>query len=367
MLRLWIEELYLVGVEIQPHHIADLESLLWIGQHVDVGLADAHVHQIIATQRLNDVDLADDALITESYVLGTDAHDDCTLPGGLHAPVSRHYHVEPLPAGVVIAIFADNLHLQEIHRRVTHKAGNKECAWPVVQFIGSSIGLQAAILHDGNAVSHGHGFHLVVGDVDGGYAQFHLQAFDFTAHRQAQTSVQVRERLVEQEQVGLLDQRPPQSHALLLAARKLCWLAVHQVPDAHHISHPLRVLLHLLFRDLLKLERIADVLKDGHVGVEGVTLKNHADVAVLGRKMVHYLPVELNDAFRRFVNARYHQQCGGFPTSRGSQESDKLTIPNLQIDVVGSHHIAPALSEILKLYSHNSLLNLMSLGRAETG
>jgi hypothetical protein len=42
-------------------------------------------------------------------------------------------------------------------------------------------------------------------------------------------TIEARERLIEQEQPSVPSQRPPQAHALLLAAGKLPWLAIHQV------------------------------------------------------------------------------------------------------------------------------------------
>ena len=52
-------------------------------------------------------------------------------------------------------------------------------------------------------VTHGHRFHLVVGDVHGGNAETALQFGDLAAGLHAQLGIQVGQRLVHQEDLGL--------------------------------------------------------------------------------------------------------------------------------------------------------------------
>ena len=54
--------------------------------------------------------------------------------------------------------------------------------------------------------------------------------------RAAQRGVEVGERLVEQEDERLLDERPAERDALLLAARQLARLALEQVGDVEHLG-----------------------------------------------------------------------------------------------------------------------------------
>ena len=67
---------------------------------------------------------------------------------------------------------------------------------------------------------------LVVGDVDGRVAVFVVQAAHLEAHLLAQVGVEVGQRLVEQQRLGLDDQRAGQRHALLLAAGQLARIAL---------------------------------------------------------------------------------------------------------------------------------------------
>jgi hypothetical protein len=64
-----------------------------------------------------------------------------------------------------------------------------------------------------------------VGDEDEGDAE-PLQRLQLLLHLLAQLQVERAQRLVQQQHLGLVDQRARQRHALALAARKLPGLAV---------------------------------------------------------------------------------------------------------------------------------------------
>ena len=110
-----------------------------------------------------------------------------------------------------------------------------------------------------------------------------VEVLDLGAHPGAERGVEVAERLVEKEDERLLDQRPPERDALLLAARQLGRLAVQQVPDVEHLGHGGDPRVDLRRGPLAQLEREADVLEDGHVRVEGVVLEHHRHPPLVGR------------------------------------------------------------------------------------
>ena len=78
--------------------------------------------------------------------------------------------------------------------------------------------------HD-DAVGERKRFRLVMRDVDDRHAEPAMKALDFGLHLLAQVLVECGERLVEQQQLRLEDDRPRQGDALLLAAADLRWLS----------------------------------------------------------------------------------------------------------------------------------------------
>ena len=91
--------------------------------------------------------------------------------------------------------------------------------------------LDDAGLQHHDLVGHGHGLDLVVGDVDHRRLELVVQPGELDPHLHAQGGVEVGERLVEQEHLGLPDDGAADRDALALAARQLLGLAVEQLVE----------------------------------------------------------------------------------------------------------------------------------------
>ena len=89
--------------------------------------------------------------------------------------------------------------------------------------------------HDRDAVAHRHRLDLVVRDVDRRHAERALEPGDLGAHLHAQLGVEVRERLVHQEDLRLADDRAAQRDPLPLPARERSRLAVEQLLEAEDL------------------------------------------------------------------------------------------------------------------------------------
>ena len=81
--------------------------------------------------------------------------------------------------------------------------------------------LDAPCVHHRQLVRHGERLLLVVRDQQERDADAALQGLQLDAHLLAQFRIERRQRLVQQQHVGLQHQRAGQGHALPLAARKL--------------------------------------------------------------------------------------------------------------------------------------------------
>ena len=106
------------------------------------------------------------------------------------------------------------------------KPGDEQVHRLLVEVARRADLLEHALAQHRDAVAEGHRLGLVVGDVDRGGAEPPLHAGDLGAHLAAQLGVQVGQRLVEQERVGLAHDRPAHRHPLPLAAGEVGRLAV---------------------------------------------------------------------------------------------------------------------------------------------
>src|SRR5207244_13349510 len=130
------------------------------------------------------------------------------------------------------------------------EAGYEHVHRVVVQVLRGPDLLKQPIAHHGDAVAHGHGLDLVVGDVDGSRARELWQAGDVRARLDAELGVQVRERFVHEEDRRLPDNGAPKRYALALAARESLGLTVEELVEAKDLPRVRDAPLDLILRRL---------------------------------------------------------------------------------------------------------------------
>ena len=86
--------------------------------------------------------------------------------------------------------------------------------------------LDKAIAHHDDAVTHGHGFHLVMGHINHRGIETFVELDEFGTHVDPQLGIQVTQGLVKQEDFRLPHNRPPYGDALPLPTGELLGLAV---------------------------------------------------------------------------------------------------------------------------------------------
>jgi hypothetical protein len=134
---------------------------------------------------------------------------------------------------------------EEVHRRAADEAGHIGVGRAGPDFHGCRDLRGVALVHHHQPVAERHRLHLVMGDEQGGDAEAALQAPDLGAHLHAQLGVEVGERLVEQEQLGLAHDGAAHGDALALPAGKLARLALQQGADAEQVGRFLHAALDL--------------------------------------------------------------------------------------------------------------------------
>ena len=242
--------------------------------------------------------------------------------------------------------------VKEIHLGRADEARHEQVGRVVEHFLRRADLLDEAVLHDDDAVAQGHGLGLVVGDVDEGGVDALAQLDDLRAHLVAQLGVQVGQRLVHQEHLGITDDGAADGHALALAAGQRLGLAVQVLGDVQNLGRLPHLLVDLLLGYLAQLQGEGHVLIYGHVGVQGVALEDHGDVPVLRLHVVHPLAADDQIALGDILQAGDHPQRGGLAAAGGADQDDELLVRNLQVEVVNRGHLVVIdLLHILQGYS----------------
>ena len=176
----------------------------------------------------------------------------------LRSGIEGHFHflADPVQGNV-----------KEIHLWGANEASDEFVVWLVVKIHRGVDLLDVAQFHDDDAGAHGHGFHLIVGDIDEGGLEFLMEFGDLRSHLGAQFGVQVRKRLIQQEDFRVTHDGTAQGDTLSLAAGHCLWLAVEIFFDAKDLRRFIDPFLDFLFRQMLVPERESHILKYRHMGI----------------------------------------------------------------------------------------------------
>ena len=141
-------------------------------------------------------------------------------------------------------------------------------------------------MHGDDPVGQCHRLDLVVRDVDRGRAEIAVQFLDLGPHLLAQPRVEIGQRLVEQERLGLPHDGAAHRHALALATRQRLRPALQQRLQPELLGSAADRGGDPLAGRLADAQAVAHVLGDVHMRIERVGLEHHGDVAILRRALV---------------------------------------------------------------------------------
>ena len=202
----------------------------------------------------------------------------------------------------------------------------------MVNFVWRADLLDLAAIHDDDAIGQGHCLDLVVRHIDCRHRDLLMNLFDLHPHLDAQFGVQVRQRLVEQKDLRVTDDRAAHRDTLTLTARQLLWPPVEQVRDVEDTRCVLDPLFDLRLRELLQPQTERHVLVDGHMRIKRVILEHHCDVPVLRRHIVDQLVADIDLAGGGFLETGDHPQGRGLAAARRADQHDELAVVDVEVD-----------------------------------
>ena len=200
----------------------------------------------------------------------------------------------------------------------------------LVDFLWGADLLDASRIHDDDAIGHGHRFDLIVGHVHRRVLEFVVEAPDFETHFRAQVGIEVGERLVEQQDIGLGCERAGERDTLLLSARELRGVAFGLCGELGGHEQRLRATALLGLRQRLHLQSVRDVFAHRHVRPDRVALEDHAHVAPFGRNDClgrrYDRAADANLAVIGLGQAGDHAQGRGLAATRRTEQADELAV-----------------------------------------
>ncbi|CFE00875.1 Uncharacterised protein [Bordetella pertussis] len=241
------------------------------------------------------------------------------------------------------AVGAGLAHLAGQHIAASQEAGDEQIGRPLVEFGGRADLGDAAFVEDGDAVGHGQRLFLVVRHVQERGAGLLVQLAQLPLQIGAQLLVQRRQRLVQQQDAQVVDQRAGQRHALLLAARQLARIARAVAAQLHLLERLLGAPARLLAADAAYRQRKAHVLLHRHVGKQRIALEHHAKAARLGRLSGDRGALVENVARGRRDEPGDRHQGGRLARPGRTEQGQELARAQLEIDAAQRLECAKAL------------------------
>ena len=169
-------------------------------------------------------------------------------------------------------------------------------------------------------------------------------ALELDLHLLAQLEVEGAERLVEQQDLRVVDDRAREGDALTLAAGELCRLPGAETAEAHHLERFRCSAATLPLPDLLHHEPVLDVLLDRHVREERVVLEDGVHRPVVRRQPGHVLAGELDRALVRRLEAGDHPQGRRLARPRGPEHREELPRRDVEVDRIHRDDVSVALA-----------------------
>ena len=136
--------------------------------------------------------------------------------------------------------------------------------------------------------------------------------------------------------------------------------------QAQHPGRLLHLFLAFFFGHMMHLEAEGDVVGDVHLGIEGIALKHHGDIAVFGLHAIDQSVPNIELASTGCIQASHQAQDRAFAGTRGSDQHHKFVVLDSQAEIMHYLHVAEGLVDVLEANTGHSSLLLFSFSSVQT-
>src|SRR4029079_9625576 len=144
----------------QVHARARVRADLGCRPHLQKSIAELHVHDDLATERLRDEDLRGMRAVAIGEAQVDRLRPQAELQGG-RCPVESARRRDPPPARNDERI-AVSFRIEDVHRGTPDELRDEEIRWPLIDRVWGAKLLELSGVEDRDAVGHRHGLSLIV-------------------------------------------------------------------------------------------------------------------------------------------------------------------------------------------------------------
>src|SRR6478672_8919149 len=116
-------------------------------------------------------------------------------------------------------------------------------------------------------------------DMDQRKGKFRMQAQNFSPQSASESGIEIRKRLVHQQNARLQRERSCQPDTLLLSARKFTWPDAQIIAKPDEVCNAVNTAAAFYGRNFMGQQSKRDIFRNTHVRPKREVLKNHANAA----------------------------------------------------------------------------------------
>ncbi len=160
-----------------------------------------------------------------------------------------------------------------------------------------------------------------------------MELGDLHPHLGAKLRVQIGQGLIHEIGLGLPHNGGADGHTLLLSAGECRRLAVQKRLDLQHFRGLPNPAVDFRLGKSPDAKAEGHIVIDRHMGIQGIALKHHAEIALLRLQLRHILAVNEDLSLADGFQPRQHTEGSGFAAAGGPHDHHQLPILNLQIEI----------------------------------
>ena len=171
-------------------------------------------------------------------------------------------------------------------------------------------------------------------NINKGDVHLTLQALELQLHLLAELEVQCTQRLVQQQDLRLIDQTAGNGNTLLLAAGHLADAAALKALQADHLQHIAHLAADGLFVHLLQAQAKGHILKHVQVREQRVLLEHGIHRTLIGGHTSNILALQQHLTRVGFQEACDQAQGGGLAAAGRTQQRYELFVMDVQVQPI---------------------------------
>ena len=178
------------------------------------------------------------------------------------------------------ACLAGDPPFKEIHLRRSDEAADEHVVRIGIEGLRRADLFDQAVPQDDDLVRKGHRLDLVMRHIDHRRAEILMKLGDLEPHLDAQLGIEVREWLVEQEDLRFAHDRTSDGDALALAAGQRLGLAFQKVVKAENVGSLAHTAVDFCGAGAVHFQAEGHIVIDRHMGIKRVGLEHHGHAAI---------------------------------------------------------------------------------------